>query len=294
MSSRKQTQEQIKDLESQIKKLKNRMKEYDDADIDELAKSLNGALMFCEDEYFINVRVKREGDIVEFNSDWLVINRPYSLPQVAKHNPYGCANGSYTDAKEVLDMVKKGTMRVISDSKEIKEIIDKSIYGYDLADNAIRMAMMCQKPTIGGKLTQVTPQNAAAKMLDLNGTLFHKKDKWNDRYLFFRVIDVGDGSLFIKPYYLEFGRREKDSSDLPESSVGAVLNVYVSPIDKRNNGLDKKLKSAVKWINTLIDDFTPVTWDELNERMADIRKREINDRLYAANGLIKKITQKRK
>lgn len=294
MSSRKQTQAQIKDLESQIKKLKSRMKEYDDADIDELAKSLNGALLFCEDEYFINVRVKRDGDVVKFKSDWLVINRPFSLPQVAKNNPYGCANGSYTDAKEVLDMVKKGTMRVISDTKEIKEIIDKSIYGYDLADNAIRMAMLCQKPTIGGKLTQVTPQNAAEKLLGLNGTLYHKKDKWNDRYLFFRVLDIGDGSVFIKPYYLEFNRCEKDSSDLPEARVGAVLNVHVSPIDKRNNGLDKKLKSAVKWVNSEIDDSTPVNWDELTERMADIRKYEINDRLYATNGLIKLITQKRK
>lgn len=294
MSSRTQTQKQIKDLESKIKKLKSQMKEYDDADLDEFAKSLNGALMFCEDEYFINVRVTRDGDMVKFKSDWLVINRPFSLPQVAKRNPYGCANGTYTDAKEVLDMVKKGEMRVISDPKEIKEVIDKSIYGYDLADNAIRMAMLCQKPTIGGKLTQVTPQNVAEKLLNLNGTLYHKKDKWNDRYLFFRILDVGDGSVFIKPYYLEFERREKDSSDLPEASVGAVLNVSVSPIDKRNNGLDKKLKSAVKWINTLIDDSTPVNWDELTERMTDIRKHEINDRLYATNGLIKLITQKRK
>ena len=294
MSSRKQTQAQIKDLESKIKQLKTQMKEYDDADIDEFAKSLNGALMFCEDEYFINVRVKRDGGLVKFKSDWLVINRPFSLPQVAKHNPYGCADGSYSDAKEVLDMVKKGTMRVISDPKEIKEIIDKSIYGYDLADNAIRMAMLCQKPTIGGKLTQVTPQNAAEKLLNLNGTLYHKKDKWNDRYTFFRVLDVGDGSVFIKPYYLDFNRRQKDSSDLPEASVGAVLNVYVSPIDRRNNGLDKKLKAAIKWVNNEIDDATPVNWDELTERMTDIRKHEINDRLYATNGLIKLITQKRK
>lgn len=294
MSSRKQTQEQIKELESKINKLKSQMKEYDDADIDELAKSLNGALLFCEDEYFINVRVKRDGDLVTFKSDWLVLNRPFSLPQVAKRNPYGCANGSYTDAKEVLNMVKKGTMRVISDSKEIKEIIDKSIYGYDLADNAIRMAMLCQKPTIGGKLTQVTPKNVAEKLLDLNGTLYHKKDKWNDLYLFFRVLDVGDGSVFIKPYYLEFNRREKDSSDLPEASVGAVLNVSVSPIDKRNNGLGATLKSAIKDINNLIDDYTPVKWDELTERMTDIRKHEINDRLYAMNGLIELITQKRK
>lgn len=294
MSSRKQTQEEIKALESKIKKLKTRMKEYDDADLDEFVKSLNGALLFCEDEYFINVRVTRDGDLVKFKSDWLVINRPFSLPQVAKRNPYGCANGTYTDAKEVLDMIKKGEMRVISDPKEIKEVIDKSIYGYDLADNAIRMAMLCQKPTIGGKLTQVTPQNAAEKLLGLTGALFHKKDKWNDLYLFFRVLDVGDGSVFIKPYYLEFERREKDSSDLPEASVGAVLNVYVSPIDKRINGLDKKLKSAVKWVNTLIDEFAPVNWDELTERMTDIRKHEINDRLYATNGLIKLITQKRK
>lgn len=294
MSSRKQTQEEIKALESKIQKLKSQMKEYDDADLDEFAKSLNGALMFCEDEYFINVRVTRDGAMVKFKSDWLVINRPFSLPQVAKRNPYGCANGTYTDAKEVLDMVKKGEMRVISDPKEIKEVIDKSIYGYDLADNAIRMAMLCQKPTIGGKLTQVTPQNAAEKLLGLNGTLYHTKDKWNDRYLFFRVLDVGDGSVFIKPYYLDFNRREKDSSDLPEASVGAVLNVSVSPIDKRNNGLDKKLKSAVRWINTLIDDSTPVNWDDLTERMTDIRKHEINDRLYATNGLIKLITQKRK
>lgn len=270
------------------------MKEYDAADIDELAKSLNGALLFCEDEYFINASVERDGDAVKFKSDWLVINRPYSLPQVAKWNPYGCANGIYTDAKEVLDMVKKGMMRVISDPKEIKEIIDKSIYGYDLADNTIRMAMLCQKPTIGGKLTQVTPKNVAEKLLGLAGTLYHKKDKWSDRYLFFRVLDVGDGSVFIKPYTLEFVRRETDSSDLPEFGFGAVFNVYVSPIDKRNNGLDKKLKSAVKAINTLIDDSTPVTWDELTERMADIRKHEINDRLYATNGLIKLITQKRK
>jgi hypothetical protein len=294
MSSRKQTQEEIKALESKIKKLKSQMKEYDDADLDEFAKSLNGALMFCEDEYFINVRVTRDGDMVKFKSDWLVINRPFSLPQVAKRNPYGCANGTYTDAKEVLDMVKKGEMRVISDPKEIKEVIDKSIYGYDLADNAIRMAMLCQKPSIGGKLTQVTPQNAAEKLLGLTGTLYHKKDKWNDLYLFFRVLDVGDGSVFIKPYYLEFNRRDKDSSDLPEASVGAVLNVSVSPIDKRINGLDKKLKSAVKWVNTLIDDFVPENWDELTERMTDIRKHEINDRLYATNGLIKLITQKRK
>lgn len=294
MSSRKQTQEQINNLVSQIKKLKSQMKEYDDADLDEFAKSLNGALMFCEDEYFINVRVTRDGDMVKFKSDWLVINRPFSLPQVAKNNPYGCANGSYTDAKEVLDRVKQGTMRVISDPKEIKEVIDKSIYGYDLADNAIRMAMLCQKPTIGGKLTQVTPQNAAEKLLSLNGTLYHKKDKWNDLYLFFRVLDVGDGSVCIKPYYLEFNRREKNSSDLPEASVGAVLNVYVSPIDKRNNGLDNKLKAAVKWVNNEIDDSTPVNWDELTERMTDIRKHEINDRLYATNGLIKLITQKRK
>ena len=294
MSSRKQTQEQINNLVSQIKKLKSQMKEYDDADLDEFAKSLNGALMFCEDEYFINVRVTRDGDMVKFKSDWLVINRPFSLPQVAKHNPYGCANGTYTDAKEVLDMVKKGEMRVISDPKEIKEVIDKSIYGYDLADNSIRLAMLCQKPTIGGKLTQVTPQNAAEKLLGLNGTLYHKKDKWNDRYMFFRVLDVGDGSVFIKPYFLDFNRRHKDSSDLPEASVGAVLNVSVSPIDRRNNGLDKKLKSAVKWVNTLIDDSTPVNWDELTERMTDIRKHEINDRLYATNGLIKLITQKRK
>lgn len=294
MSSRKQTQEQIKDLESKIKKLKSQMKAYDDADLDEFSKSLNGALLFCEDEYFINVRVKMDGDIVKFQSDWLVINRPFSLPQLAKSNPYGCANGSYTDAKAVLDMVKKGTMRVISDPKEIKEIIDKSIYGYDLADNAIRMAMLCQKPTIGGKLTQVTPQNAAEKLLSLNRTLYHKKDKWNDRYTFFRVLDVGDGSVFIKPYYLEFNRREKDSSDLPEASIGAVLNVHVSPIDKRNNGLEKKLKSAIKWVNNEIDDSTPVNWDELTERMTDIRKYEINDRLYATNGLIKLITQKRK
>lgn len=294
MSSRKQTQEEIKALESKIKKLQSQMKEYDDADLDEFVKSLNGALMFCEDEYFINVRVKRDGDLVKFKSDWLVINRPFSLPQVAKNNPYGCADGTYTDAKQVLDMVKKGEMRVISDPKEIKEVIDKSIYGYDLADNAIRMAMLCQKPTIGGKLTQVTPQNAAEKLLGLNGTLYHEKDKWNDRYMFFRVLDVGDGSVFIKPYFLDFERRQKDSSDLPEASVGSVLNVSVSPIDRRNNGLDKKLKSAVKWINTLIDGSTPVNWDELTERMTDIRKHEINDRLYATNGLIKLITQKRK
>ena len=294
MSSRKQTQDEIKALESKIKKLQSQMKEYDDADIDEFAKSLNGALMFCEDEYFINVRVTRDGEMVKFKSDWLVINRPFSLPQVAKNNPYGCADGTYTDAKEVLDMVKKGEMRVISDPKEIKEIIDKSIYGYDLADNAIRMAMLCQKSSIGGKLTQVTPQNAAEKLLGLNGTLYHSKDKWNDRYTFFRVLDVGDGSVFIKPYFLDFERRQKDTSDLPEASVGSVLNVSVSPIDRRNNGLDKKLKSAIKWVNTLIDDSTPVNWDELTERMTDIRKHEINDRLYATNGLIKLITQKRK
>ncbi|WP_405323143.1 hypothetical protein [Fibrobacter sp.] len=294
MSSRKQTQEEIKALESKIKKLKSQMKEYDDADLDEFAKSLNGALMFCEDEYFINVRVTRDGDMVKFKSDWLVINRPFSLPQVAKRNPYGCANGTYTDAKEVLDMVKKGEMRVISDPKEIKEVIDKSIYGYDLADNAIRISMLCQKPSIGGKLTQVTPQNAAEKLLSLNGTLYHKKDKWNDRYTFFRVLDVGDGSVVIKSYYIEFSRREKDSSDLPDASFSAVLNVRVSPIDKRNNGLDKELKSAIKWVNNEIDDATPVNWDELTERMSDIRKHEINDRLYATNGLIKLITQKRK
>ena len=81
---------------------------------------------------------------------------------------------------------------------------------------------------------------------------------------------------------------------MPDASVGAVLNVYVSPIDKRNNGLDNKLKAAVKWVNNEIDDATPVNWDELTERMADIRKHEINDRLYATNGLIKLITQKRK
>lgn len=294
MSSRKQTQAQIKELESKIKKLQSRMKEYDDADIDELAKSLNGALLCCDGEYFINVRVERDGEIVRFKSDLLIVNYDCSLPKVSKRNPYGCANGIYTDAKQVLDMVKNGRMRVISDQKEIKEIIDKCIYGYDLADNAIRMAMLCQKSTIGGKLTQVTPKNVAEKLLSLAGTLYHTKDKWSDRYLFFRVLDVGDGSVFIKPYMLEFVRREPDSSDLPELRVGAVLNVYVSPIDKRNKGLDKKLKSAVKTINTLIDYSTPVTWDELTERMADIRKHEINDRLYATNGLINLITQKRK
>jgi sec-independent protein translocase protein TatA len=44
MSSRKQTQEQIKDLESKIKQLKTQMKEYDDADIDDVTSE---DVVFC-------------------------------------------------------------------------------------------------------------------------------------------------------------------------------------------------------------------------------------------------------
>lgn len=283
---RKKAQHKIDKLQAKIDLLKQQMADCNrDADEEAIAnfeKQLAGAVLQRDGEaYFVKARVVRKGDSIQLPSKWLCIGQ-VDLPCIGKFNPYG----SCYDRQWFLNCLYDGKFKIYSGRDAITEIINKGIAEYEDAYERIMLAInACHERHSAPNLNGVTEKQAYQTLLNLNGALYERADRSNDQYLWFRVVDIGDGTIFVKWYLCDFSRHSDSPTSLPEFYEGKIFpNVRVYPFEKKTMSVLREIRKVVKDKYT---EFKPAdSWEAFDKRMAHIKECTTEQMAYVKNNLI--------
>ncbi len=265
-------------------------RDINDGVISKFEKQLPGALLEIDGSYFAKASINRINQIndnfIDIKSKWIYTGCK-DIPYVAKHNPFGsCFDKSY-----LVECLNKGRIRVHKDPKKIRSVIYKSIASYEDMYDMIQMAIKgCQEWNRNQHgttpdLNDVNEKNAYTLLLQMNGSVYFSTDQRHDCYLWYRVMDIGDGTVLVKHYWCNFRHDETSLSALPDfyECEKQTTCVRAYPFDKRIMTVLKDIKTI---LNNKYEEFKPIGWEELNERLENIKK-AANDAIgYARNGLI--------
>lgn len=251
-----------------------------DNQIREFANSLKGAALWRHGCLYANAKlVERDDNLVELHTTIVSCFSARMLPQLAP------SSDIETVSKESLvASLRKNETRVIKDSAELTALFKQHIQLYEHEEDRLHACLRAQRPRLYTPIDNITRKNLYEKLESLNGVLFRYS---GEVYIFFIVVDVGDGTLMVKVYSIDFFYYRDGSSTLPRVRVLATIpEVCVFPVSIYfKDCLDADTQKAIKKIKKYIDGGTPVTWESVNEKIEAIRKQAVSDRIYAINRL---------
>lgn len=293
----KSINDDIGSLQKQINELKKQQRAAAKAKqldiINEFKEKCKHSLLYIDNAYFCTIKMDcdlKHNSIYLGDSQFICAGYNKEMTHLPYIPSFNCFALSYC-ADTFMDEYNSGKIKVYNDPEKIRELINSWIdqyHTYDLyVDNVI-----------GNRSSNIVPSELlnmkSNSFLDTiinygNGTLW----KTESNYIVLTVISMLDGSYGIKFNRLEFRTFKNEwkgmdrigyVTQLPSVSESAIRLFRINPINVNDRSITKEIK-------TYLNGAVQVSWEELDEKLGNIRRevREIEPTL--ADTLFNVITE---